>query len=108
MPAPMRSDASWAANQADSTNGGKGHRPYSSELRVKGDTSVRRIVTEPDVPPYPDNACIRLDSELFESASFASERQLSMEFTLPRHSFGMSISRFGQQQPNRRTGRMLT
>jgi hypothetical protein len=65
------------------------------------------IVTEPDVPPYPDNARIRLHSELFESASFAREHWLSMEFTLPRHLFGMSISRFGQHEHNRRTGRML-
>lgn len=65
------------------------------------------IVTEPDVPPYPDNARIRLDSELFESALFARERRLSMEITLPRHPLAMSISRFGQHQHHRRTGRML-
>jgi hypothetical protein len=65
-----------------------GWRPLSSE-----------ITPEPDVPPYPDNARIHLDWELFESASFASERQLSMEFSLPpRHPFGMSIPRFGQNE----------
>jgi hypothetical protein len=50
---------------------------------------------------------IRLDSELFESASFARERRLSMEFTLPRRPLGMSISRFGQHEHKRRRGRML-
>ena len=42
MPAPMLSHASWAANQAASTNGEKGHRACSSELRANGDTSIRR------------------------------------------------------------------
>jgi len=65
------------------------------------------IIPERGVPPYPDNARIRLDWELFESASFAHGRRLSMEFTLPRHPFGMSIPRFGQHEHKRRMGRIL-
>ena len=59
------------------------------------------VVPEPGVPPYSDNARIHLDLALFESASFARERRLSMYFTLPRHPFGMSISCFGQNEQKR-------
>jgi hypothetical protein len=63
------------------------------EIRVTGE-----VVSEPGVPPYPDHARIRLDSELFESASFARERRFSMEFTLPCKPF---VPCFGQNEQKR-------